>query len=64
MKVVRMINGNQSWQNALSQASKQPLYVFEIPEFGLLLASFVPSQTGVTLGGYGMTTYGVGGYGT
>lgn len=58
-----MISGNPNWQNALSQSTKQPLYVFEIPDFGIILASFVPSQVNVTVGGYGITVYGVGGYG-
>ena len=59
-----MIIGNQNWQNALSLSTKQPLYVFEIPCFGIMLASFVPTQVNVTLGGYGITWYGVDGYGS
>ncbi len=58
-----MIQGNQNWLNALAQPQKQPLYVLEVPDFGLVLASFTVTAN-VTLGGYGTTTYGVGGYGT
>ncbi len=59
-----MIQGNQTWQNALLQQQKQPLFVFEITDFGVVLASFSATLAGVTLGGYGITVYGVGGYGT
>jgi len=59
-----MIQGNQTWQNALAQQAKQPLYTFEIPDFGIVIASFSASADNVTLGGYGITVYGVGGYGT
>jgi len=58
-----MIQGNQNWTNALAQRQKQPLYVFEVPDFALLLASF-NATANVTVGGYGVTDYGVGGYGT
>ena len=58
-----MIQGNQSWTNALAQLQKQPLYTFEVPDFALILASFTTAAN-VTLGGYGITVYGVGGYGT
>ena len=59
-----MIIGNQTWQNALAQLQKQPLYVFEISDFGVIIASFSAGVVNVTLGGYGVTLYGVGGYGT
>lgn len=59
-----MISGNQTWQNALLQQQKQPLYIFEVPDFGLVVASFTAAVAQVTLGGYGITVYGVGGYGT
>ncbi|HKS97521.1 MAG TPA: hypothetical protein VJV74_15510 [Terriglobia bacterium] len=59
-----MIQGNQTWQNALAQQAKQPLYTFEIPDFGIIIASFTTAAASITLGGYGITTYGVGGYGT
>lgn len=58
-----MISGNQTWQNALLQNPKQALYTFEITDFGLVLASFTTVGAGITLGGYGITVYGVGGYG-
>ncbi len=59
-----MISGNQTWQNTLLQQSKQALYVFEIPDFGIIVASFTATVAQVVLGGYGITLYGVGGYGT
>ena len=59
-----MISGNQTWQNALAQQAKQALYVFEIPDFGVIVASFTPTQQNVRVDGYGVTLYGVGEYGT
>ncbi len=58
-----MIQGNQNWQTALAQLQKQPLYVLEIPDFGVVIASFSASALGVTVGGYGVVLYGIGGYG-
>jgi hypothetical protein len=59
-----MIIGNQSWQNALAHQNKQPLYTFEIADFGIIVATFSAAAASVTLGGYGLTLYGAGGYGT
>jgi hypothetical protein len=59
-----MITGNQAWTSALSQQAKQPLYTFEIADFGIIVASFAAGAVSVTLGGYGILLYGVGGYGT
>ncbi len=59
-----MISGNQTWQQALLQPAKQALFVLEIPDFGMILAGFAPSQVNVALGGYGITLYGSDGYGT
>ena len=59
-----MISGNQTWQAALAQQQKQALYTFEIPDFGIILASFTTAAAAITLGGYGITLYGVAGYGT
>jgi hypothetical protein len=60
-----LIQGNQNWTQALAQAQKQPYYIVEIPDFAIAIASF-PSNTNVVtpLGGYGVTLYGVGVYGT
>jgi hypothetical protein len=60
-----MISGNQTWTAALGQPQKQALYIFTIPAFGIILSSFPPSlvQTAGP-GGYGVTTNGVGSYGT
>jgi hypothetical protein len=54
-----MISGNIAWQLALAQPQKQPLYVLQIPDFGIYLASFSPASTGVNLAGYGVGLYGI-----
>lgn len=59
-----MIQGNQNWQMALAALQKQPLYVLEIPEYGVVIASFSSEQLNVGIGGYGVTLYGIGTYGT
>lgn len=59
-----MIQSNQAWQTALAALQKQPLYVLEIPEYGVVIASFNSEQLNVGVGGYGMTLYGIGEYGT
>jgi hypothetical protein len=60
-----MIQGNQTWTQALAQPQKQAYYIVEIPDFAIAIASFPPSsQVATTLAGYGVTLYGVGGYGT
>jgi hypothetical protein len=59
-----MIVGNQTWQTARAQLQKQPLYVLEIPQFGLVISSFSSERLNVGIGGYGVALYGVGGYGT
>ena len=60
-----MISGNQVWTQALAQVQKQAYYVVEIPDFAIAIASFpATAQVVTTLGGYGVTLYGVGGYGT
>jgi hypothetical protein len=58
-----MIQGNTAWQNALAQQVKQPLYVLEIPDFGIVIATFSASSNDVQPGGYGVTGYGTSGYG-
>ena len=60
-----MIQGNQTWTQALAQLQKQAYYIVEIPDFAIAIASFPPSSEVATApGGYGVTIYGVGGYGT
>lgn len=60
-----MISGNQTWQSGLSAPQKQPLYVLQIPQFGIVLASFPQSQIQpLTQSGYGVMLWGVGGWGT
>jgi len=49
----------------LAQAQKQPYYLVEITDFAIAIASFDSTANVVTtLGGYGITLYGVGQYGT
>ena len=38
-----MISGTQTWQQDLAAGQKQPIYAFEVPEFGIVLAS-TPEQ--------------------
>jgi len=60
-----MIQGNQTWQSGLTSPQKQPLYVLQIPQFGIVLASFTQSQVqSLTQTGYGVMTWGIGGWGT
>lgn len=59
----KLIQGNQTWQTALAQLQKQPLYVLQICDFGVILTSFSAVATGVTLTGYGVGQYGVAPYG-
>ena len=62
-----MIQGNQIWTQALAQLQKQAYYTVEIPDFAIAIASF-PALSAIAqaapTGGYGVTLYGVGGYGT
>ena len=60
-----MINGNQTWQSGLNVLQKQPLYVLQIPQFGIVLASFTQSQIqSLNRTGYGAMAWGVSGWGT
>jgi hypothetical protein len=60
-----MILGNQTWQQGLNSLQKQALYVFEIPQFGIVLASFTPAQIqSLAQSGWGVTQWGVSGWGT
>jgi hypothetical protein len=60
-----MISGNQTWQSGLNSLQKQPLYVLQIPQFGIVIASFTQSQIqSLTQCGYGAMTWGVNGWGT
>lgn len=59
-----MIQGNIAWQQALAQLQKQPLYVLQIPDFGVILAGFSVAATGVGISGYGVGEYGIAPYGT
>lgn len=59
-----MIVGNTTWQVALAQLQKQPLYALQIPDFGVVLVCFSMSATGVSLSGYGNGGYGVAPCGT
>jgi len=61
-----MIQGNQTWTQALAQTQKQPYYLVEIPDFAIAIASFsvTANVVPIALSGYGVTLYGIGGYGT
>jgi hypothetical protein len=60
-----MIQGNQTWQTGLNTQAKQPLYVLQIPQFGIAISSFTQSQIqSLTQSGYGVTAWGVSGWGT
>lgn len=60
-----MILGNQTWQSGLNSPQKQPLYILQIPQFGIVLASFSSSQIQpIARSGYGVIAWGVGGWGT
>ena len=60
-----MIQGNQAWTQALAQPQKQAYYIIQIPDFAIAIASFSAAVTeATTLSGYGITLYGIGGYGT
>ena len=60
-----MISGNQTWQAGLNSLPKEPLYVLQIPQFGILLATFTLAQIQpLTNSGYGVSPWGVSGWGT
>ena len=60
-----MIIGNQTWQAGLADLQKQPCYILEIPTFGVFLATCSDSVLqDPTLSGYGVSLYGLAGYGT
>jgi len=60
-----MISANQTWQSGLNATQKQPLYVLQIPQFGIVLASFTPSTVQpLTSTGYGVAVWGINGWGT
>ncbi len=58
-----MIKGNQTWTNALALGQKQPLWLFEIPDWGILIGGFQTTLIITPAGGYGIGPYGVTGYG-
>ena len=60
-----MIQGNQTWQSGLGAQAKQPLYILQIPQFGIVLATFTQSQVQpLDKCGYGTMAWGVSGWGT
>lgn len=60
-----MIQGNQNWQSGLGSLQKQPLYILQIPQFGIVISSFTQSQIqALTQTGYGAMNWGIGGWGT
>ncbi len=60
-----MIDGNQTWQQGLNALQKQALYILQIPQFGIVLATFSAAQIqSLTQSGWGVTQWGVNGWGT
>jgi hypothetical protein len=59
-----VIAANQAWVEELLQQKKRALYIFEITELGVIIASFTSEQVDIPTGGYGVVGYGAGGYGT
>jgi len=60
-----MIQGNQTWTQALAQPQKQAYYTVEIPDFAIAIASFTAAaQAAAVPSGYGVILYGIGLYGT
>jgi hypothetical protein len=60
-----MIQGNQTWQQGLNSLQKQALYVLQIPQFGIVLASFTPAQIqSLTQSGWGVARWGITSWGT
>jgi hypothetical protein len=47
----RLIVGNSTWNQRVAAMTtrSRPLYTFEIPDEGIIIASFVPSEANVTL---------------
>jgi len=58
-----MINGSQTWNSNLSAQQKQPLYLLQIPQFGIALASYSLSQI-LPPSGWGVIAWGIGLWGT
>jgi hypothetical protein len=60
-----MISGNQTWQQGLNTLEKQALYVLQIPQFGIILASFTLAEIqALTQSGWGAGIWGITGWGT
>jgi hypothetical protein len=62
-----MIPVNAKWQADLAREQKKALYVFAIPEYNILVTSFLETDlcgSHATGYGYGVILYGIGGYGS
>ena len=60
-----MIYGNQTWQAGLNGLQKQALYVLQIPQFGIILASFTLAEIqALNQSGWGVGIWGISGWGT
>jgi hypothetical protein len=63
-----MILTNAKWKADLAREQKKALYVLAVPEYNILITSFLDTdlcasdQTGLV--GYGVVLYGDGGYGS
>jgi hypothetical protein len=59
---------NAKWKADLGREQKKALYILSIPEYNILVTSFLDTdlcasdQAGLT--GYGIVLYGAGGYGS
>jgi hypothetical protein len=54
-----VIDGNDIWIDQLQQKKKRPLYYLEVPDFGLIITSFLPGDMSVGTGaGWGVMLWG------
>lgn len=56
-----MIVGPEAWERNIAAERKRALYLVELPEFGLIITSFVPTDVGIAsgIGGWGVMLWGV-----
>jgi hypothetical protein len=60
-----MIQGNQTWQQGFNMLQKQALYVLQIPQYGIVLATFTPTEIqALAQSGWGVGFWGIAGWGT
>jgi hypothetical protein len=55
-----MIDGGEVFNSELAKEKKRALYYVEIPQYNLIVTSFIPAEAGVsTGGGWGIMLWGV-----